>query len=220
MTKEVFMAELIRIDRNGTKYYKGMVECDRCNGLGLYATGVCNGRLVITPVDNGICHKCGGARKVMRTWKEYTPEYEAKLEAKRAAKRAEQDRIWAEEEEKREAERKAREAEEEAARKAEEERIKAEKAISQYVGTEGERIDMQATYIGSASFDVPSFSGFGMDTMYIHMFKDGNGNKLVWKTGKGIGLERETQVSLRGTIKAHSEYKDEKQTVLTRCKIS
>lgn len=205
------MATLIRVDRNGTKYYEGMCTCGRCGGAGGGDQWKYTG---------WTCYECGGSGKVMGKWKEYTPEYEAKLEAKRAAKRAEQERIWAEEEAKREAERKAREAEEEAARKAEEERIKAEKAISQYVGTEGERIDMQATYIGSASFDVPSFSGFGMETMYIHMFKDENGNKLVWKTGKGIGLERETQVSLRGTIKAHSEYKDEKQTVLTRCKIS
>jgi hypothetical protein len=29
------MAELIRVDRNGTKYYEGMIECDRCNGKGI-----------------------------------------------------------------------------------------------------------------------------------------------------------------------------------------
>lgn len=213
------MAKLIRIDRNGTKYFEGMVECDRCQGRGLYATGVCNGHLVITPVDSGICHKCHGAGKVYGKWVERTPEYQAKLDARREKKAIEAARKA--EEEARIAEEAARKAEEEAeaARKAEEARIKAEKAISQYVGNIGERMTFKATFLFSAWFEVRSFSGFGTDTMYVHNFKDADGNKFVWKTGRGFPFSGETQVEVTGTVKDHSEYNDEKQTILTRCKV-
>lgn len=209
------MATLIRVDRNGTKYWQGMVTCDRCGGLGLYATGMLNGQPRITPVDGGVCYKCGGRGKVEGKWKEYTPEYEAKMKAKREAK-------WAEEEAKREAERKAREEAEAKKRAEEEARIKAEKAISKYVGQIGDKIEIKATYVATATFDVPSFGGFGTEEMHIHMFKDADGNKLVWKTGcvlDGNVIEKGMEVNLKGTIKDHKEYKEEKQTVLTRCKV-
>ena len=77
------MANLIKIDRNGTKYYEGNVPCSRCGGEGLYFIGVCNGKPVPSPVDNGICFKCGGSGVEHSKWKEYTPEYQAKLDAKR-----------------------------------------------------------------------------------------------------------------------------------------
>lgn len=76
-------AVLIKIDRNGSKHFKGMVKCDRCGGRGLYATGTHNGQLRITPVDGGICHKCWGAGVVEETWIERTPEYEAVLKERR-----------------------------------------------------------------------------------------------------------------------------------------
>lgn len=84
-------AVLIKIDRNGSKHFKGMVKCDRCGGRGLYATGTHNGQPRITPVDGGICHKCWGAGVVEETWIERTPEYEAVLKERRekaAAKKA------------------------------------------------------------------------------------------------------------------------------------
>lgn len=49
------MAKLIRTDKNGTKYYEGYTPCSRCDGRGIYIIGVCNGRLVPSPVDEGIC---------------------------------------------------------------------------------------------------------------------------------------------------------------------
>lgn len=85
------MAKLIKIDRNGSKHYEGLVTCDRCGGLGLFAIGTNNGQPVITTVDDGICHKCFGAGKVMGKWIERTPEYQAKLDAKRAERQAQKD---------------------------------------------------------------------------------------------------------------------------------
>lgn len=218
---------LIRVDKNGTQYYEGFEPCDRCNGEGIFFIGVCNGQPVPSHVDQGICFKCGGSKVQRAKWKIYTPEYEAKLEERRAKRRAK----W-EEEHREELERQAREQEErEAQRKAEEERLRAEqeaeearkreqKLKSRYIGQVGEKIDSEAVYEFTAWFTVKSFYGYGEDTIYIHNFRIGD-NKVVWKTSKGLGdtVEEGDRIRLKGTIKEHSEYKEEKQTSLIRCKI-
>lgn len=215
-------AKLIKIDRNGSKHYEGMVTCDRCYGNGYYVVGILNGVPVLSPYDGGVCWKCGGTGKVKGKWIERTPEYQAKLDARREAKhRAEA--------EKRAKEQAEREAKEEAERAEREARMKAEKAISQYVGEVGKRITVKATYISSASFEIKSFRGYGTDTMYVHTFKDADGNKLIWKTSSSLGTWLENgewqsheygeNVDLTGTVKEHKEYREEKQTALNRCKL-
>ncbi len=211
--------KLIKIDRNGSKHYEGLIECDRCQGRGWYAIGVCNGELVPSHVDNAICYKCHGARFVPGKWIERTPEYQAKLDAKRAEKlRIKREQYEAER--KAEEERERIEAEKrEAERKAEEERIKAEKAVSQYVGEIGQKIEWDVTYLGSPYFTIRN--PFGMEeTRYIHTFRDENGNKIVWMTGCGKGnMEEGAKVTIKATVKDHREYKDEKQTMVIRLKV-
>lgn len=215
------MATLIRVDRNGTKYWQGLVPCERCGGAGGADKWAYTGWK---------CYKCGGTGTQVDTWKEYTPEYEAKLEARRQARREKWEQEHAEEIAQREAERLAKEEAERLAREEEERRIREQKAKSQYIGEVGEKIDTEATYIKTAWFDVPSYAGFGTDTMYIHTFKIGD-NTVIWKTstdnlgefneeGEWERYEEGKQIHLKGTIKEHKEYKDEKQTVLTRCRIS
>ena len=210
------MATLIKIDRNGSKHWKGLVTCDRCGGEGVYYTGVHNGHLVPAHPYNGTCYKCNGTGKVMGKWIERTPEYQAKLDARRQAKWdamiAEQERIRKEEEEREEAERLEREA-----------RIKAQKAISQYVGEIGQRITVKVTYQFSTEWETK----FGWQSLYG--FKDAEGNVFTWKTssvpevlnaeGKDVVIHKGDEVTITGTVKEHSEYRDEKQTVLTRCKL-
>ena len=66
--------ELIRIDRNGTKYWKTKPICNRCGGSGVWTNGL----------SKGICYGCRGeGYKIERIVKEYTPEHEAKLEKRR-----------------------------------------------------------------------------------------------------------------------------------------
>lgn len=206
------MATLIKIDRNGSKHYEGMVTCDRCNGRGWFAIGSHNGELVPSHVDQGVCYKCHGVGKVHSKWIERTPEYQAKLDAKRKVK-------WEAEQARLDAERAEWEAKEKAEQEAKEAQIKALKAISQYVGQIGERIEFKGTYVRSGSWEQKSFSGFGITTMYIHTFKDADGNVFTWKTQNGICLNYGENVTVKGTVKNHSEYKDEKQTEVTRCKV-
>lgn len=207
-------AKLIKIDRNGSKHYEGMVTCERCGGAGYYAIGILNNRPVLSPHDAGVCWKCGGTGKVLSKWIERTPEYQAKLDAKRKAKQEAKQAEW-----------EAKHAEElakaEEKRLAEEARIKALKAISQHVGEVGAKLTIKATYIRTSCFEVKSFRGWGTETMFIHIFKDAEGNVLIWKTSTGLShLEYGEPVEIRGTVKEHSVYKDEKQTVLTRCKVN
>lgn len=214
------MATLIRVDKNGTKYFEGLAECPRCSGAGIYYIGVLNGKLLPSWVDQGVCFQCGGSGKVQSKWKEYTPEYEAKLNARREARFAEQQKRIAEEEAKRRAEREAKEEAERQAKAAKEAEEAARKANSKHVGNIGDKLELEASLEKKAHFDVPSYAGFGTDRMFVYTFRDGNGNALVWKTAKGINFEAGDKVTIRGTVKDHSEYKDEKQTVLTRCKIA
>lgn len=217
------MAKLIKIDRNGSKHYEGMMTCDRCQGRGWFATGVCNGHLVPSHVDNAVCYKCHGEGKVYGKWIERTPEYQAKLDARRKAKAEAQWKAAEAENAEREKQRKLAEEAERLAKEAEEARIKALKAISQFVGQVGDKLDLTATFDHTAWFECRSFSGYGTTTMYIHTFKDADGNVLIWKTSNGLGsmgLQEGDLVQVKGTVKDHNEYKDEKQTLLTRCKIT
>lgn len=223
-------AQLVKVYKNGNIQIRRRTECSRCNsGRGTYYIGVCNGQPIPSHVDNGVCFKCLGSGWEWSKEVLMTPENKAKHDAQLAKKRAEAEAKAQEEAERiAEAERLA-----EIARQEEEARIKAEKAVSQHRGNAGDKIDEVVTYIKTAWFEVKSFRGFGTDTVYIHTFADADGNKLVWKTSNAnfkykyneqtrdfdVIINEGDKVQLRGTIKEHSEYKDEKQTSLTRCKV-
>lgn len=215
------MAELIRVDRNGTKYYKGVAPCDRCGGVGVYFIGVHNGQPVPSSVQNGVCFKCGGSGKVLTTWKDYTPEYMEKLTAQRERRRLKWEQEHAEEIAEREREKQRRlEEQAEQLRKQEEEarREQERKALSEWVGEIGEKITTPAIMERSAWFEAPSFSGFGTDTMHVYTFRVGN-DAVVWKTSSCIEFQEGRRVTIRATVKAHEVYKDEKQTQVSRLKV-
>lgn len=195
---------LIKIDKNGSKHYEGDIICDRCGGQG--GSEAWN--------ETGYtCYKCGGTGTVWGKWIERTPEYEAKLQAKREARAKARQAEW----EAQEAQRKLAEEIWRKEKEAKEARIKAQKAISQYVGEIGQKIEVIGTYQYTAHWT--THIGWMEQTMYCHNFKDPDGNVLIWKTQKGVPFHYGEPVNIRGTVKDHSEYEDEKQTVLTRCKI-
>lgn len=69
---------LIKVDKNGTKYW-GDYTCDRCGGQGGADAWTYTG---------WTCYKCGGTGRMDKpsVWKEYTPEYAEKLNAQRQKK--------------------------------------------------------------------------------------------------------------------------------------
>ena len=220
------MKTLIKTDRNGTKYYEEKCSCVKCNGTGIYTWYGYhyNGT---TSTYSGICYDCNGTGKVTVTTKEYTEEHKAKLEAQREARIA-----------KKEAEKQAEIEKAQAEEEARQKRIAEEKAKSEYIGQVGDKIDMVVTVAFKTSYEFPSFRGYGTTEMMVYGLKDENGNLLVWKTTSGyLAIEKERwntdhtksiiesihaqkgdKIRIKATIKDHAEYKDQKQTIVTRVK--
>lgn len=94
------------------------------------------------------------------------------------------------------------------------EQRESDKQVSNYIGKVGDKISETVTYIISYSYQ----SQFGCG--FFHIFRDDNGNIIKWSTGNGVGVNKGDKVILSGRIKDHSEYRGEKQTVLTRCKVT
>jgi len=210
-------ASLIQTYKNGNIKVAYRVKCWKCAGQGVISA--------YAHVYAGECFECNGTGWVDETETIMTPENAAKADARRAKREAQIAEQIAAENAKREAE-EQRKAEEQAKREAE---IAAVKAISQHVGNIGDRVEMTLTLDHTATWEQPSYAGYGTDTMHIHAFKDTDGNTFIWKTSNGVYValgngqykvaEKGNTVTLKGTIKDHSEYDGEKQTVLTRCKI-
>ena len=93
---------------------------------------------------------------------------------------------------------------------------------SNFVGEIGDKIDLTVTLVKEYTYETNySFHG-GTSTIYT--FKDKDGNKLIWNTGTAPMVDDEPieegkKYRLSGTVKDQKEYRGEKETVLTRCKI-
>lgn len=88
----------------------------------------------------------------------------------------------------------------------------ARKATRQHIGTVGTRLTLVLKCTRVTSFD----SQFG--TVYFNNFEDAQGNMVLWKTGTFTGEEGK-EYTVKATIKAHSEWRDGKQTEISRAKI-
>ena len=85
-----------------------------------------------------------------------------------------------------------------------------EESDSEFQGSIGERLDLYLTVERVIELD----NNFGRSSM--HLMRDDSGNLYVWTTASktwAVGSEHH----IRGTVKDHRTYKNEKQTVLTRC---
>lgn len=98
---------------------------------------------------------------------------------------------------------------------------------SEYVGNVGDKISIKVKYVNTYSYD----TNFGSTN--IHLFIDDSGNIFKWSTNSRLEytvkdnrsnysqwyyLDKGATIQLTGKIKDHSEYRNQKQTVLTRCK--
>lgn len=93
----------------------------------------------------------------------------------------------------------------------------APKTESEYIGNVGDTISITATLVSIHTFTT-HFSYYG-ETNYIYKFSDKKGNTLVWKTSSFQEIEEGNTYEIKGKVKEHSEYKGDKQTVITRCKL-
>ena len=81
---------------------------------------------------------------------------------------------------------------------------------SEYVGSIGERLDLYLTVERAIELD----GNYGRSTM--HIMRDDCGNLFVWTTA-AKSWSAGTEHHIKGTVKDHRKYRNECQTVLTRC---
>ena len=85
-----------------------------------------------------------------------------------------------------------------------------EESTSEFVGTIGQRLELVVKVERAIELN----NNYGYSTM--HLMRDEDGNLFVWTTASKH-WEVGSVKTIRGTVKDHRTYKNEKQTVLTRC---
>lgn len=85
-----------------------------------------------------------------------------------------------------------------------------EESESEFQGAIGERLDLYLTVERTIELD----GSYGRSTM--HIMRDDCGNLFVWTTASK-SWSAGTEHHIKGTVKDHRKYKNECQTVLTRC---
>ena len=86
-------------------------------------------------------------------------------------------------------------------------------AGQEYVGEIKKRHDFTLTVVSERVLE----GQYGMTHLY--KFTDENGNNLVWFSSKNQDLDIGATYTIKATVKDHSEYNNEKQTVITRGKV-
>ena len=90
------------------------------------------------------------------------------------------------------------------------------KTDGEFIGDVGKKLSVKAVFEKEFSFE--SCFAYTPTTVYVLKFKVGN-NTVVWKTSTHNTLEEGKTYTVSGTIKEHKEYRGDKQTVLTRCRV-
>lgn len=101
---------------------------------------------------------------------------------------------------------------------------------SEWVAEPKKRLDLTLTLVNDYVYEGCSYSYYDSGIRHIYTFRDKDGNCIVWKTQKVIDCYDEStedwteaeigsKVTMRATVKQHSEYRGTKQTVITRPQI-
>lgn len=93
----------------------------------------------------------------------------------------------------------------------------APKSASEYVGEIGAKLEIEVKYEGCFTYRTHfTYSG---ENHFVYRFRDLSGNTIIWNSSSYQELEDDKNYKIKGTVKKHDEYKNDKQTVLTRCKV-
>jgi hypothetical protein len=88
--------------------------------------------------------------------------------------------------------------------------------VSKHLGVEGGKFSGRVKIVSVRTFEPQNW----YENVRTLVRMEQNGNILTWWTGTSPDVEADDEVDVKGTIKKHDEYNGQKQTVLTRCKIS
>lgn len=110
--------------------------------------------------------------------------------------------------------------------------IDEQKARSNFLGVENERVQFKLHVDKILEIEVPRFSYYDSNIMYFYLMRDAAGNRVVYRSKAVLGIsfkgeERDIfidvkegdDIEIKATIKAHDEYKGEKQTIVQRAKV-
>lgn len=89
--------------------------------------------------------------------------------------------------------------------------------LSEYVGNVGDKIEFEVQSVRCLTSWDNCYNGYSTTTTYIWELKDLNNNIFTWKTSNYLNADKPPKV-IRGTIKAHKEFREVKQTEITRCR--
>jgi len=92
--------------------------------------------------------------------------------------------------------------------------MKAKKAVSNYVGEIGEKITSDVEVTGSRHV-----SGYYGSSLLVKMVDDSGNTFTTFYSGYKFEPEVGDKLTIKGTVKAHKEFKGWKSTMLTRVKV-
>lgn len=91
------------------------------------------------------------------------------------------------------------------------------KSARSHLGTIGKREEFELRYEAQIPFTRRSYSGYGTETCFIHIFRDASKSKAVWFSPSCPDMDAEGQlVKVKATVKDHGERDGEAQTVFQR----
>lgn len=85
----------------------------------------------------------------------------------------------------------------------------------EFIGEVGDKVTLKLELVEKFSYDY-AVTAWRTETKYIYKFLDNKGNILIWKT---TNYYEKDSYEVTGTVKEHTTYSTDKQTVLTRCKL-
>lgn len=94
--------------------------------------------------------------------------------------------------------------------------VKEKNKKSNYVGDVGEKIELLVSFYREAFYERESRYTGKYETVHIYTFVDENNNHIVWKTTAREHFDVGDKINLKAKVKEHNEYKDIKQTIITR----
>jgi len=85
--------------------------------------------------------------------------------------------------------------------------------VSEFYGNVNDKINLNLTFKATYSFE----GYYGV--VHLHKFVAEDGNVFIWQASRFIAFTEDALYNVKGAIKQHKEYKNIKQTILTRCKV-
>lgn len=102
---------------------------------------------------------------------------------------------------------------------------------SEWQGEPKQRMELELTVVRRAEFERPAYT-YGYEWVNVYTLADAEGNCYVWKSTSWLGAWQDDgdgedwvdadpgdKVTMRATVKEHSEYRGIKQTVINRPKV-